>query len=191
MILYLLFLHVRNNTCASRVTIQPGPSPAKVHGQGRTNLLLAGIRILFEKCIDGHNKARSAESALHAVTFPECLLHGMQLASRREALDGGHLLLVGLHREHQARAYRFAVNEHRTRAADAMLAAKMGSGESQVVAQEVCQRATRLGQSLAMDAIDSQFNHLLFACHRKTSPGDYWARCAASVKARRTRLVAT
>src|SRR5260370_42471644 len=50
-----------------------------------------------------------------------------------------------------------------------MLAAEMGSGESQVVAQEVCQSATRLGQSLAMDAIDSQFNHLLFACHRKTS----------------------
>src|SRR5207237_6611623 len=112
-------------------------------------------------------------------------------AAGRETFDGGHFLPVGLHSKHQARADSFTVDEDGTRATNAMLAAEMRPCESQVVAQKVCQRAARFGQSFTTDAIDNQFNHLLLACHRKTSSRNYRTRCAASVKARRTSLVAT
>ena len=62
----------------------------------------------------------------------------------RQPLDGGDRVAVGLHREHQARAHRHAVDQHRAGAADAVLAAGMRAGERELVAQAVEQGHARL-----------------------------------------------
>ena len=50
---------------------------------------------------------------------------------------------VGLRREHQAGAHGSAVEDDRAGAADAVLAADMGAGEQQIVAQEIAQQHPR------------------------------------------------
>ena len=86
-----------------------------------------------------------AEAALQAVVLPEGLLQRMQHAVLHQALDRRDLGAVGLHREHQARAGRLAVDQHRARPADAVLAADVRAGEPQVLAQEVDQQLARRG----------------------------------------------
>jgi len=61
-----------------------------------------------------------------------------QFARRwRDAFDGGDLVAVGLYREHQAGARRLAVEQHGAGAADAVLAAGMRAGETEIVAQAI------------------------------------------------------
>ena len=57
---------------------------------------------------------------------------------------------LGLHREHQAGARRHAVDLHGAGAADAVLAADMGAGGAEDVAQEIAEQQARLG--LGLDA---------------------------------------
>ena len=62
----------------------------------------------------------------------------MQLVrAGRDALDGGDLMAVGLHREHQAGARRASVEEDRAGAADAVFAAEMRAGEAELMAEEI------------------------------------------------------
>ena len=51
---------------------------------------------------------------------------------------------VGLHGEHDAGAHRLAVEEHRAGAADAVLAADVRAGQTQLVPQEVAEQKARL-----------------------------------------------
>ena len=60
-----------------------------------------------------------------------------------EAFDRGHAVTVGLHGEHQARAHRLAVEQHRARAAHAVLAADVRSGQAKLVAQPIDERHSR------------------------------------------------
>ena len=85
-------------------------------------------------------KPGRAEAALQAVAVAERLLHVAQLpVGGRQALDGGDLGAVGLHGEHQAGAHRVAVEQHRARPAHAVLAAEVGAGEGEVLAEDVGQ----------------------------------------------------
>src|SRR5258708_21608136 len=76
-----------------------------------------------------------------------------------------------------------------------MWGGKVGPGGFQVMAEKIRQRLSRFGQPFPMLPIHSEFNDLLFASHNVfVSFGglnDYFARCTASVSARRTRFVAT
>ena len=77
---------------------------------------------------------------MQAVVVAERLLQRMQLVGAGgDALDGQHLVAVGLHRQHQAGARRAAVEQDGAGAADAMLAAEMGAGEAELVADEIGQ----------------------------------------------------
>ena len=77
----------------------------------------------------------------------ERLLDGGQLPSgRREPLDRRDLGPLGLHREHQARPHGGAVDEHRARAAHAVLAPEVGAGERAVLAEEVGERLAGLDE---------------------------------------------
>ena len=64
------------------------------------------------------------------------------------------LAAVGLHREHQAGAHRRAVDDHGAGAAHAVLAADMGAGQPQIVAQAIRQRQPRLDLDLDLLAVD-------------------------------------
>ena len=69
-------------------------------------------------------------------------LDGVQAAVvGRQPLDGRHLVALRADREHQATADRFAVEQHGAGPADAVLAADVGAGQMQVVAQGVAQQA--------------------------------------------------
>ncbi len=120
-----------------------------------------------------------AEAALQAVGVAEGLLQRVELAvAAGQPLDGGELVAVGLDRQHQAGAHRLAVDEHRAGAADAVLAADVGAGEAELVAQEVGEQQPRLDLALVGPAVDRHLDRV--AAHRP-SP----ARRQASVRARR------
>ena len=63
---------------------------------------------------------------------------------------------VGLDGEHQAGARGLAVDEDGAGAADAVLAADVGAGEPEVLAQEVDEELARLAAALARLAVDGE-----------------------------------
>ena len=82
-------------------------------------------------------KPGHAERALEALLVDHGLLHRMQLAVRRlEALRSLTTLLVAHRvREDRARVVRHIVDQHRAGAALGAIAAKLGAGEAELVAQ--------------------------------------------------------
>ena len=94
----------------------------------------------------------------------------------------------GLDGEHGATLHRLAVEIDRAGAAMGGVAADMGAGQIQVLADKVDQHRARLDQSLDLAAVDGQF-HLGF-CHGfdflDFGPGQRAARVNARRKARAT-----
>ena len=87
----------------------------------------------------------------------ERLLQRVQRAvGRGEPLDGADLGAVGGRREHQARADRRAVDEHRAAAADAVLAPDVRAGEPELVAEHVREQVARLDLDAVLGAVDVQ-----------------------------------
>ena len=80
----------------------------------------------------------------------------MQILSVRESLDGGDLRALGLDREHEARADRLSVADDGTGPANAVLAAHMGAGEVQLLAQEIGEQHAWLGLTAARRAVDAK-----------------------------------
>ena len=62
----------------------------------------------------------------------------------------------GLHGQHQARTHRLAVDQHGAGAADTVLAADVGAGQFEIVAQKVDQRAAHLGRGRVFDPVHPQ-----------------------------------
>ena len=69
---------------------------------------------------------------------------GCSASPSRQALDGGDLVPVVHHREGQAGVDAPAVDQHRAGAALAVVAALLGAGQAEVLAQRVEQRHARL-----------------------------------------------
>src|SRR5581483_2333910 len=89
-------------------------------------------------------------------------MHGPVALGQR--LDRLHRAAVGLRREQEAGANGDAVEEDRARAADAVLAAEVRSGQAGVLANEVGEQLSRLDERLDLfavhlDADDSAFHH--------------------------------
>ena len=83
---------------------------------------------VFSSCL-------KTSTALEAKVIDEPLLHGREMVAVCEPFDRRHVLPVhGLHGG-DARMDRFAVDNHRTRAAGGHTAAKLCTGQPQVVAQ--------------------------------------------------------
>src|SRR5262249_16470485 len=125
------------------------------------------------------------ESALEAVAVPHRFLQRVHRAVGREALDGHDLGTARLNREHQARANRFAVEQHRARAADAMLATDVGTRQVEVLADEVDQCLAGFDRTPARRSVDGQVEGDLFA--HSGAP----VRSHAARRARRTITPAT
>ncbi len=119
---------------------------ADVAGQRLANVVLGRRRMLFQIRRHRHQDARRAIAALQTVMLVHRLLNRIELAAvAREALDGREFVAVGLHRQHQAGADRDTIEQNGAGAADAMLAADMGAGQPQFVAQEIAQQHPRVG----------------------------------------------
>ena len=77
---------------------------------------------------------------------------GSSCAVGLEPLDGRDRRAVGLDGEHRARLHRPAVEQHRARAAAARVAADVGAGEAEVLAQ-VVRRAARRGSTSSVCSV--------------------------------------
>ena len=106
--------------------------------------LLAGRIAAGEQVVGGDQDAGRAEAALERVMALEGLLERREQRIAGERFDRLHLRAVDLDGEHAAGAHRDAVEPHRARSADAVLAADMGSREAQAMAEEVAQEEPRL-----------------------------------------------
>ena len=131
---------------------------AKVALQSVTDFPFGGIWILVEQVARSHDHSGRAEAALKAMLLPKTLLNRMQVSVLCQALDRGDLPSVGLHREERARLDCLSVHKHRTGAADAGLAADMGSCEAQILAQVMHEKKARLDGAFPFLAVYSNAN---------------------------------
>ena len=100
----------------------------------------------------GHDHAGGAEAALQAMMLAERLLHRMQRrAVGSQPLDGPHFVAVGHDRERGAGLHRLAVEMHDAGAALRGVAADMGAGQPQILAQELHQEGA--GVDIGVDGI--------------------------------------
>src|SRR6266581_1689288 len=160
----------------------------QVAADGVADLRLRRVRIRVEQSLGSDQHPGSAVAALQAVRLAEAVLqHAHRAVGLREPLDGGDAVAVRLHRVHEAGTHRLAVEHHRARAADAVLAADVRAGEEQFFAQPVHQRQARrhLGRSRFAVDLDGngvkRFAHCTlpaFSCAaRNTRPTRTSARC--------------
>ena len=116
---------------------------------------LVGVRQPRDDVAAGDQHAGRAIAALQGVMRRE---RRAQVGHHRivaQALDGGDLRALAGHREGDARARGCAVDQHRARAADAVLAADVSTGEILLAAQEIREMRARLSlrrDGLAVDA---------------------------------------
>ncbi len=90
-----------------------------------------------QQVVGAEQHPRRAEPALEPVVCGERPLQRVLVGSRAETLDGDDLRTVALHGEEQARAGRDTVHEDRAHAAHPVLAAEVGAGQPEVLAQRV------------------------------------------------------
>ena len=109
-----------------------------------------------QKCLRADQHAGRAETALQRIAPLECLLQIGNDAGIRDAFDGFDFGAVALHGKDEAAAHHLAVDQHRAGAADAVLAADMAAGQSQILAQEIDQRLARLDALAHVLAVDAQ-----------------------------------
>jgi hypothetical protein len=67
------------------------------------------------------------------------LLDGMKFPIVGEPFDRRDRVAIGLHGQHETGTYRFTVNVYRAGATDAVFTSDVGSGEPEILAQEVAQ----------------------------------------------------
>src|SRR5262249_3142536 len=115
---------------------------------------------------------RRAEPALQRMMLDERALYRVQLIAVGETFDRADALALGLDREHQAGPYRLVVEDHRARAADAVLAADMRPGQPAFVADDIDQRLSRLDTNGGIMTVDIELDFDLLG-HRPP------VRCAA------------
>src|SRR5206468_13045840 len=130
-----------------------------VAGELAPDLFPARARGPLEQVVDRHQDPRRAVAALEREVLVKRRLDGVELAIAREPLDGPHLGAVELHREEEARAHRFALEQHRARAAHPVLAAEVRPGQLEVLAEEVGQALAGLHEPLRGLAVDGEPHH--------------------------------
>src|ERR1700761_300377 len=129
---------------------------AEVAGYRPPHVFLGGIGVAVEQVLGRHHHARGAEPALQAVLLPEPLLDRVQLAGRGQALHGGDLTAVDLHRQHRAGLDRPAVDQHRAGAAVGRVAAAMGAGQPGTPADQVGQQQPGLDLGRLLGAVEPE-----------------------------------
>src|SRR5881409_2812713 len=133
-------------------------APAQVALQSVTNLLARRFGIVVQQVDSGHNHARRTVAALETVTFPEALLHGMQLAVPGQAFNGRDFRAVRLHSQDSAGLHRAAVEKDGARAAERRFAPDVRAGKLAVVPQEIGEQGAGFDFVFVGDAVDLDGN---------------------------------
>src|SRR6202171_6862980 len=112
------------------------------------------ISMLLQQILRGHQHCRRAKAALQRIAIAKGGLQIGDLTAVGQSLDGLDRCAVCLHRQHQAGTNDLAVDAHRTRAADPMLATDMRPCQLQMLPQEVRPIETRLNMRPDASTID-------------------------------------
>src|SRR5262249_13237677 len=133
-------------------------APAEVARDAPADLVLAGLRVLLEESVAGHEHARRAVSALETVLGHEAFLEGMKLAVLLEPLHRHDLPAIGLHREDRARLHGPAVQEDGPGGAVCRAAADVRAREPKDLPDQVHEEETRLDVRLELLAVDGHLD---------------------------------
>src|SRR5579862_4946987 len=104
------------------------------------DLLLARVLVDAQEIDRAHHHAGRAEAALEGVVLAERRLHRVELVALGEAFDRHHARPVHLGRQHGAALCRIAVDMDDASTALAGVAADMGAGQTEMLAQELHQQ---------------------------------------------------
>src|SRR5262249_42633078 len=114
-----------------------------------------------------HQDAGRAVAALQPVGLAKGLLKRVQpITVGCERLHGGDRVAVRLHGEHQARPRGRTIVVDRACAAYAVLAADVGAGQTELVAEEIAQQQARLDPTLAALAVHRGDDRVRVGRHR-------------------------
>src|SRR6266513_4997240 len=133
----------------------PGAA-AKVARNGFLDSFPVGHSFFVEERFRGHQDPGGAVAELRGAEVGDSRLQGMQLRAAAEALDRFHRAALALGGQHQAGKLRCAVDQHGAGAALAQLAAVLGAGEAEVLAQHLEQRLVAGEGQLDGLAVDAQ-----------------------------------
>jgi hypothetical protein len=123
------------------------------------DLLFRRAWLVRDELADGHHHARRAVAALQRVLLLEGPLDRVQGAVRAaEALDRGDRTAVRLGREYRARLHRDAIQCHGAGAALRSVAADVGAGEPEAVAEQVDEERATWDSSRTQGAVDRQLD---------------------------------
>ena len=130
------------------------------------DVVVAGAGVLVQQRLGLHDQTGGAEAALRRAVDDKRLLERVQrirggvavglLPLGRHTLDGEHLGVLRLKGGVDARIHALAVDDDGTRAAFGLVAADLGPGQPQVIAQHLGQKAGVGHVQAVTDAVDSQ-----------------------------------
>ena len=99
-----------------------------------------------------------AVAALERIVLDERCLHGMERVAGGKPLDSGDLRPLVHHCERQAGVDPPSLDQDRARAAGALVAPFLGSGQAQMLAQGVEERGARIQLQALRTTIDDQLD---------------------------------
>src|SRR6266404_4536811 len=123
-------------------------------GDGRVDVRVGGLQLVFQQRGDGHDHAGLAIAALRHVVLEPSLLHLMQLAVLREPFDRRDLLARRGADGEGARTYRRAIDVDGAGATLRDAAAVFGAGQADVLADYPEQRRIRVGVDVLRLPVD-------------------------------------
>src|SRR4051812_16669347 len=149
---------------------------AEIAAHRHANFLLVRSRAAQNKVARRDQHSRRAVAALQGVLALESLAQFARDLVVVQSLDGDDFGAVAGDRIGDAGAHRYAVDQDRAGAADAVLAAEMGAGQVAAFAQEIGQMRARPDRSGNRLAVDGERNlvHAPAACRTARASATVW-----------------
>src|ERR1700745_1888377 len=133
-------------------------APAVIAGKMFADHITARHPAARQKFLRADQHAGRAEAALQRVAPAKRVLQVGDDPGIGQALDRLYVGAIALHGKEQAAAHHRVIKQHGASAADALLAADMRAGQSEIVAQEIHQRFAGFDPFANFLAIDAQFD---------------------------------
>ncbi|MBA7613157.1 hypothetical protein ES703_20402 [subsurface metagenome] len=136
--------------------ISVAPTQVDIHLCG--NLFICRVRVLFKQRHCRQNHSGCAIPALHRPFCKEGFLNRMQGIARGQSFDSSDSLLISLSHGDKTRQDTFAIHQDAAGTAAALAAAVLGTGQMQLLPQDIKKRPFRVGGDGPFYSINSQAN---------------------------------
>jgi hypothetical protein len=121
-------------SCLENVIV--GSATAKIAAHTTADFLEGWVGVVPEKSFDSHDLSGRAVATLESIVLKKGLLHRPQLLTLHEAFDGGDFFALGLESQSHAGVAGLALDKHGASAALPPLTTHLGSGQTQLLAQD-------------------------------------------------------